>query len=178
MSIAADSSDVRFIVRQSHLNHGPLILAWIFVTGIAIYLTDAFPWSMQPILATDSFTIKLPLFALPSLILLGKMLHSIFNKKLIFTDDYILFLEGLMSWKEKAIRLHYFNIKEIEIDQTLYQKIFGLGDLIITTVATQIETALCMPGVRKSRVIKDFINKKMQEQMQHRDASSSRKNAS
>lgn len=168
MGITTDS-EVRFVARQSILNHGLLLSICIALTVISVYLTYEFSWSMQTIWSSDYFSIKIPLFALVPLVLIARLLHATHDKKIVFTDSYILFLEGLMSWKEKSIRLHYFNIKEIEIDQTIYQRMFGLSDLLITTVATQIEDSLRMPGLRRARVIKDFINERMSQQLQDKD---------
>lgn len=168
MAISTDS-EVRFVVRQSFLNYGFFILVVGAFTLFSIYLTFLYPWSMQTIWSSEFVSLKIPLFALIPLALFAHLLHLVLDKKMVFTDSYILFLEGLMSWKEKSIRAHYFNIKEIEIDQTIYQRIFGLGDLTITTVATQIESALMMPGIRNSRQIKDFINERMVSQLEEKN---------
>lgn len=170
MVITTDS-EVRFASRQSFLNYGGFILTIIAITFVSIYLTYLYPWSMQKIWSSEYFSLKIPFFALLPLALIAHLLHLVLDKKMVFTDSYILFLEGLMSWKEKSIRVHYFNIKEIEIDQTIYQKIFGLGDLSITTVATQIESALLMPGIRNARHIKDFINERIVAQLDEKNSS-------
>lgn len=166
--INSSESEVRFVIRQSFLNHGLMIFLIALSVPLSIYLSVRFPWAMQPLIRSEFVTIKLPFFAIVPLVIVAKLMHSSRDLKMVFTDDYVLFITGLMSWREKSIRLHYFNIKEIGIDETLYQKLFGLGDLIITAVATQIESAIRMPGVRNARMIKDFINQRMDAQIHER----------
>jgi uncharacterized membrane protein YdbT with pleckstrin-like domain len=106
--------------------------------------------------------VKLPLFGIFPLFVGGILAHRVMNEKLIFHPDYLLFREGVLSWRETSSRIEYQWIREISIKQNLLQKILNVGELRVSTVATQIASEVTMPGVRDPRKVKDEIYRRME----------------
>lgn len=148
------------VIVQDYLNQLPLMVLFLLSVYALIRFSPMFPWSVQW-LDLWLFYFPLPLFGIFPLMILAVLTHALFDKRMVLTDEYLNFIEGRVSWKEKTIRVGYEHIREIEIDQTIYQRIVGIGDIGITAIATTLEPTIIMPGIRKPRVLKDTIRERM-----------------
>ena len=108
------------------------------------------------------FTIYLPLFGIFPLVICGVLAHRVLNERLIFHPDYMLFREGVVSWREISSRVEYEWIREVNIKQNLLNKLLGVGEVKVSTVATQFAAVLTMPGVRNPRTVKDEIYRRIE----------------
>jgi len=153
----SDSNINVIIVRHSLLNQIPLILLIILLVALSIYGTFKFPMTLQTLFTVGGFTIYLPLFGIFPLVVCGVLAHRVLNERLIFHPDYMLFREGVVSWRENSSRVEYEWIREVNIKQNLLNKLLGVGEVKVSTVATQIAAVLTMPGVRNPRAVKDEI---------------------
>jgi uncharacterized membrane protein YdbT with pleckstrin-like domain len=79
------------------------------------------------------------------------------NTKLVLTPDYLLLITGVISWKQRSVRLEYNRISEIEIVQTIPQRILGIGDVVVMPAGTGPDAAISMPGVSHPRALKDIL---------------------
>lgn len=150
----------KVVINQDVLNQGPLLFVFFLSIYLLFALSQLYPWSVQTIDLT-AFDLPLPLFGIFPLIIGARLIHTLLDKRVVLTDEYLNFIEGRLSWKEKTIRVGYDHIREIEIDNTLYQKMLGVGDLGITAIATTLEPTIKMPGVRNPRKIKDIIRQRI-----------------
>lgn len=150
------------VVRHSLFNQVPLVLLLILVTALSIYGTYKWSFAFQEIFQLAGISVKLPLFGIFPLFVGGILAHRVMNEKLIFHPDYLLFREGVLSWRETSSRIEYQWIREINIKQNLLQKILNVGELMVSTVATQIASEVTMPGVRDPRRVKDEIYRRME----------------
>lgn len=155
-----DHDQSNIIVRQASLNQLPLIIAFVASIFLTFWAPLHYPVTLQEI-DLGIITFSLPLFGLFPLVIAAALVRSLGNYRLILTPEYIYYAEGIFNWKEKTIRIEYNHIREIEIDQTMFQRIFGMGDLVITVVATSIESSTNMPGIWRPRKIKDLIRSRM-----------------
>ena len=148
----------KIVLTQNFLNQLPMLVALAFSFPAAIWLSIAYPWSVEHLeIPLFNFAFPLPLFAIIPLLLLGALFHALYNVRLILCPEYLIYVEGALNWKEKSIRVEYEHIREIEIDQTIYQRIVNVGDILVTVVATSIESSLIVPGVHDPRAVKDLI---------------------
>ena len=102
----------------------------------------------------------IPLFGIIPLVLGAKLLHDMKDSKLLLYKDYVLYAKGLMSWQEHTVRIRYNHLREIEIDQTILQKLFGIGDIVLISMSSQSEDEVYMRGIPNPRHIKDLIEKR------------------
>lgn len=161
------------VIHEYFLNHIVLLLTLILCVIGGIWATFTFPWSIQPLqigkIGGILFSFPLPLFILPVMVVAAMYLRSIHDIRLVLCPEYLIYVSGVISWKEKTIRVEYSDIREIEIDQTLYQKSINVGDIIILIISTQIDSALQMPGVKNPRLIKDYLRQKIKHTKKHSD---------
>lgn len=157
------------VYKQSHLNHAMLFFGFVAISIFSLWATVNFSWTLQPIgaipIGPNGLNVYLPMFGIFPLILLALLLRSLYDKKLVLCEDYLLYLEGLASWKERSVRIDYRNIREVTIEQTLYQKLFGIGDILVTSLSTHIDSSIRMPGVKRPRDIKNFIMERVKEEI-------------
>ena len=149
------------VVTPALRSHIGILLLLLIVTPIVGYWSANYPEvSIQHIEFGESFSVPIPILAVIPLILLGMLLHATYNTRLVVCPEYLLFVSGIISWREKSIRLDYNRIQEIEIDESIPQKILAIGDIIITPIATGIESQIKIPGVSRPRIVKDLIREK------------------
>lgn len=157
----SDSSVEVIVVRHSILNQIPILLSFIAVTVVCTFLTIRFPSTLQEVVNIGGIDLKLPLFGIFPLVVLGLLIHRISNERLVFHPGYLLFREGIVSWRETSSRIEYQWIREVNIKQNLLQKILNIGELRVCTVATQQTAEVTMPGVRNPRKVKDEIYRRI-----------------
>lgn len=148
-----------------------LVSLFVVTSILACYGTVTWAWSVQMVPLGKYITLPIPLFGLAPLVLFTILLHRRYDRKLILTKEYLLFVEGVVSFKEHSLRVQYRNIREIGIDQTIVQRILGVGDLLVSPLATQLESAIRMPGISNPRAAKDEIYKRVQLDQQAADRS-------
>ncbi len=151
------------IFTQSWLNQFPLLLATAALTALMTYLTFEYPGYSFLHLNSKWGAFDAPILFIVPAVLLMKALYIIYNEKFILTPQYMIHVSGRLNWKERTVRLEYSRIQEIEIDQTILQKIFNLGDVIVLPVAGSSATNIHMHGARSPRMVKDAI-REMQSQ--------------
>lgn len=150
------------IVRHSLFNQVPMILLLLLVTALSIYGTYQYRFAFQEIFTIAGISVKLPLFGIFPLFVGAILAHRVMNEKLVFHPEYLLFREGVLSWREISSRIEYEWIREVNIKQNIFQKILDVGELRVSTVATQIAAEVTMFGVRDPRKVKDEIYRRIE----------------
>lgn len=148
-------------IRHHWANQLPLIIAIVFLSYAAYKISVAFPITVQELLRFSIFgtdiSLKLPFFAIFPVVGVFVLIHRLFNERLVLHPEYLLFREGLLSWRELSSRIEYEHVREINIGQNIFQKLFNIGELRVSTVATQIAAEVTMTGVRRPRRVKDEV---------------------
>jgi hypothetical protein len=142
------------IVYQSWFNQWPFLLLGIMAIAGALWAASVYP-DRAHLRISESF--ELPLIPMIPLALLGKWAWSTMNVKLVLTPEYLILLDGVLSWRQRTVRLEYQKIQEIEVQQTIPQRILGIGDVSLIPVATSKHGQVTMPGVPSPRVLKDIL---------------------
>lgn len=145
------------VFTQSWFNQIPLLIAIALVTAIVIYITVSLPYYAFLPIKFQQAIIQIPVLLLLPIILLLKVFYIIHNERFVLTPEYMIHITGRLNWKERTVRLEYTRIQEIEIDQTLLQKLFNLGDVVILPVAGSSTTNIHMHGTSSPREVKDAI---------------------
>lgn len=145
------------IFTQSWWNQIPILFIFAALELTAIAVTLKFPEStslkvpMGAAYVSISYLPPLPLFVF------GKAAFRVLNERLVVTPSYMIHVTGRLSWQERSVRLEYPHIQEIETVQTIFQRMFGLGDLIITPIGGAAKNGICMEGLANPRAVKDLI---------------------
>ena len=144
------------VFRTSFLNFPALLFTTALTTTIAIYSVINWNWSLQWV-ELYKYWIPVPLFGLPAIAFFVVLIFKTFNEKLILTPNYVLIIEGILSWKQDSVRMEYPSIKEVLIEETIPQRILGLGNIRCLTVVSAENNNSTMIGVRNPRAVKDLI---------------------
>ena len=147
------------IFSQSWWNQLPLVTCALLLAVGMGYLTQKFPAQTIIPISVNSWVIDFSYLALIPLIVLAKAAFKIYNERFVLSPEYMIHITGRISWRERSVRLEYGRIQEIEIDQTILQRILGLGDVIIIPIAGTTQTTIHMHGVSSPRGVKDEIRR-------------------
>ena len=148
------------IFSQSWWNQFPLLCGFIIISILLGYAS--FAMLPQTIISFNfnGIEVIVPLLLIVPFILLLKAAYRIYNRRFVLTPEYMIHITGRISWREHSVRLEYSRIQEIQIDQTILQRVFGLGDVVIMPIAGTAETAVLMHGVSSPRLVKDLIRQR------------------
>ncbi|MBX7144184.1 MAG: PH domain-containing protein [Oligoflexia bacterium] len=164
--LASATKHENLVIYRSALSELVSIVSVIALTILSVYLSVLFPWSVEHV-NVGPLAIPIPLFGLLPLIILFRLLHNLYNYRYILCDEYVLEVRGLWSLAAKSVRINYIHIRGIEIDESLVQRILGLGDVsILGVIGNQGEPCLTMKGLRNPRHVKDLIQDRVNQQIQ------------
>lgn len=156
------------VVNRHYLDELPRIVLLILLYILAIYVSIKVPVTVQYIplgsLFGKQFSIGLPLAGIVPLMLMANIAHSLMNYRYVLTPDYVMEIEGLLDFREKSQRLHYIHIRGMEIEKSVFQKMFNLGDLKLGSPVAQADAEIVLRGIRDPRRFKDIINQRIIEQ--------------
>jgi len=148
------------LIQQSWLNQLPLLLLFLLLEALIIYVriecSDRSAHKL-PETNVDTFISLLPLIPL---FVLGRAAYPIFNERLVLTPQYIIHVVGRISWRVRSVRLEYAHIQEIEIEQTVFQRILDVGDISIVALGGAKVATIHMHGLAHPRGVKDLIRSK------------------
>lgn len=148
------------IFTQSWLNQIGLLFCTCLLGAAAVYLTIEFPsYALIP-LDIGTRTMMIPFIAVLPIIFFSKATFRIYNERFVLTPEYLIHVTGRLTWRERSVRLEYSRIQEIEISESIWQRILGLGDVILIPIAGITNSAMTMKGLRHPRGVKDMIRER------------------
>lgn len=104
-----------------------------------------------------TYFLSLPLFSLLPAFLLGKILIYIYDAKYIIDEGGVEAQIGLVSLSLRQPRLRYEDIRGVEPNQTIVERLLGIGSVLIGSAMTN-DVEIVMEGVGDPRAIQLLIN--------------------
>lgn len=132
---------------------GSKVLGWTVIEGRLFTIGDTI------------YKLHLPLFALAPGFLLGKILIYMYDSKYIIDERGVEAQIGLVSMNLRQPRLRYEDIRGVEPNQTILERIFGIGSVLIGSAMTQ-DVEIVMEGVANPRAIQLLIGAERDKQME------------
>ena len=136
------------------------LIGFFILSIVAIKCSEYFAWS---VIAGQLFTIgdttyylHLPLATLIPGFFLGKVLIYIYDSKYIIDDRGVEAQIGLVSLSLRQPRLRYEDIRGVEPNQTILERVLGIGSVLIGSAMTQ-DVEIVMEGVANPRAIQLLI---------------------
>lgn len=172
-SSASEETEARpspnVVIFRHPLDETPRILLLLLFYAAAIYISIAFPVTVQRIplgvIFGKELSIGLPLAAIVPIVMMGSIVHSLYDVRYVLTPDYVMEIEGLLSFNERSVRLHYIHIRGMEIERNIFQKMFNIGNLKLGSAIAQGDSDVVLRGVFDPRRYKDIINERIMERM-------------
>lgn len=112
------------ILRPSVRAEWPRMAAFLAASVFAIYLT---------VLNPNSFIGIVPMFVFLPLSILAVIMHKRFNSKYTLSKSHVTCVTGLFSWKHSRIRLGYDQLKAIEVEKNVIDRILNTGNIRLST---------------------------------------------
>ena len=143
--------DGNIVIQQSLRNQLPLVVLFFLSILGAGTVNAYYPGESLVLL---SF--------LPALVCAAAATYKVWNSRVVLAPEYLLYIHGILSWQQRSIRLEYARIQEIELRETILQKLLGIGDVIATPISTSMEDMIALNGVRHPRLYKDLIRDRIE----------------
>lgn len=152
------------IIRQSWLNQFGAILVAFVTLVLTSYLSVVY--SEYTTVLTEG-GVSLPVLNLLPIAIFLRSAFVIYNERFVLTPEYLIDVEGRLAWRERSTRVEYHRIQEIKIEETIVQRIFGLGDVTVVPLAGAEGIPICLRGIAHPRIVKDLIraNKRVRDNL-------------
>ncbi len=111
------------------------------------------------------YDLALPWFVLVPGFILGKILITVYNSRYIIDETGVEAQVGLVSFYLRQPRLRYEDIRGVEPEQSLLERILHIGRVLIGS-AMMAEVEIVMEGVPDPRAIQLLINKERDRHLQ------------
>lgn len=103
-----------------------------------------------------TYYLHLPVLTLIPGALLGKILINIYDAKYIIDDRGVEAQIGLVSMNLRQPRLRWEDIRGVEPNQTIWERLLGIGSVLIGSAMTQ-DVEIVMSGVANPRAVQLLI---------------------
>ncbi|MCB0322086.1 MAG: PH domain-containing protein [Bdellovibrionales bacterium] len=108
-------------------------------------------------LGDTTYYLHLPILVLLPGAMLGKILIHIYDAKFIIDERGVEAQIGLVSLNLRQPRLRWEDIRGVEPNQTIWERLLGIGSVLIGSAMTQ-DVEIVMSGVANPRAVQLLIN--------------------
>lgn len=163
VELADENRHVRYYFYPTWRSQIIMLIWFLLLCGGVVWLCRQFP-NFPVVITGKLFVIgdtvwylSLPLPILIPGFVLGKILLYMYNSKFIVDERGVEAQIGLVSLNLRQPRLRYEDIRGIEPQQTLWERILGIGSVLIGSAMTQ-DVEITMAGVPNPRAIQLLIS--------------------
>ncbi len=120
----------RITLHPNVLSHVGLLSSFVLSFFIYIYSSINYPWTVQNVAVFGS-EIPLPLMGIFPILILVVLVVKHFNYRYVISEDHVRTLSGIISLRMLDKRLDMQHIRGVEIERSIFDRLFNLGDLEI-----------------------------------------------
>lgn len=135
-----------------------LLLAILFIATVVVsrYVPALVVAGSLFSFGDTTYFLHLPILTLIPGALLGKILINIYDAKYIIDDRGVEAQIGLVSMNLRQPRLRWEDIRGVEPNQTIWDRLLGIGSVLIGSAMTQ-DVEITMSGVANPRAVQLLI---------------------
>lgn len=159
----------RVVFHRSWRNEIPAIMLLVLSVLFSVYLVLDFP---EIFLQDSNFNFlafgnyswlpsMLGAFLVP-LVVLGFLIHRLFDDRFIITEDSIVAVNGLLSLKLCSSRVHFAHVRGVEVEQGIFQRLVNTGNLMVGSAA-HLGQEVVMKGVGNPTYYREIIAAQVRE---------------
>lgn len=153
------------VLYRHHLQELPIAILVVLLAFAAYPLSVYVPISIQHV-SVLSLRIPIPLFGLMPLVGIAYIFNRLWNCRYEIHDGYVMAEEGRMSFTLSDIRIDYENVRGIEIDRSIYQRVMRLGDLKVgSSMSADVE--LVMHGILHPEQYREIIEDRIRKHFEN-----------
>jgi uncharacterized membrane protein YdbT with pleckstrin-like domain len=116
------------------------LCVFVIMSVLAVTLSNIFPWSIIEgelfKIGETSYRMTLPLFWFMPLITIGSAIFRIYNVRYTITARGIEYEKGIIELRIKLIRVWFEDIRTVQKNQTILERLLDIGSIQIGTAAT------------------------------------------
>jgi uncharacterized membrane protein YdbT with pleckstrin-like domain len=140
-------------VRPSILSQLDKLLLATFIIAIGIPASNFIAQKTERDVLYQTFAV----FMLFGSLIILTILWKSFNQRLCLCSEYVSSYSGLLSTRLRTTRLLYEHVRGVEIEQSLIQRMLGLGDLHVGSDVNKGEGEMLVCGIRNPDKMKDLL---------------------
>ena len=144
---------------RSKLAELPMIALLLIIIILKLYLTAKYNFGLVNYnlsLLGKTYTLSFSLLSILTVFVFLLILRNHYNQKLIVGSNFVICKSGIISINQQDVRLDFENIRGIEIDKSILDRILNLGKLKIGSSSTdQIE--IIFSGLRNPNQVRALI---------------------
>lgn len=148
------------IIRKAWRSELPSLVLFGLSAVAAPVLSAWFPSSIIRgellTIGTTRLLLDLPLYWLLPVAALLRAIFRVYNVAYVICPEFIESREGILSLRQSITRIRYEDIKSIETDQSVLDRILDVGLVEMATAATG-EVEVAMKGVERPKAIQDLV---------------------
>ncbi len=165
------------VIRRAWRSQLKQVLAYLTLCLAAVLLSMHFDWSIiegELISWGDTrLVLKLPLFSLVPLMSLMMLIVPIYDATLTVDSRGIEMRRGILGLRQHIMRVRFEDIRGVEVDQTLLERILNVGTLGIGTAA-QSDVEIYIDGIPAPLELKEMIQSEKDQRLRVRSTSPTR----
>lgn len=123
-------------------------------------------------LGDTTYYLHLPILVLLPGAMLGKILINIYDAKYIIDERGVEAQIGLVSLNLRQPRLRWEDIRGVEPNQTIWERLLGIGSVLVGSAMTQ-DVEIVMSGVANPRAVQLLIGGERDRRLRELQASNS-----
>jgi uncharacterized membrane protein YdbT with pleckstrin-like domain len=136
------------------------MVIFVVLSVVSIFLTHLFPESVieGKLLTLGSRTLMfaLPLFWLLPVCGAGNIIFRIYNVRYVIDSRGIEAKVGILAMNQRITRVRFEDIRSVETEQTMLERILNIGDVEIGTAATG-DIEIIFQGIAAPTEVQDMI---------------------
>lgn len=138
------------------------VCLFLFCSVLSVFLSATFPGSIitGKLFAIGSVTLvlSLPLFWFIPFITILFTIIRIYNVRYVIDSRGIESKTGILSMHQRITRVRYEDIRSIELEQTLLERMMDIGDVEISTAATGA-VEIIFQGIAAPQEVQDMLQR-------------------
>ena len=165
-------SEERVVIRKVWRSELPRVVLIVLLMIIAPVLSRSFPGS---VVTGELFTLfgtkvylSLPLWWLLPAVLLLEAAWRVYNVRYVIDEEGIESWQGILSLRQNITHVRHDDVRSIETDQTVIERILDVGEVLIGTAATG-DVEVVLQGVPSPKKLQNWLIVK-RDKVQKRNA--------
>lgn len=151
MNKKADFPEVS--IRPSMLSNPGKLLLGVAIIAFGIPISEYVALESGKDVILETFSV----FLFVGSLVFMKVIWTVFNQRFCLCHEYFSSYTGLLGTSLRTTRLLYEHVRGVEIQQSLLQRVFGLGDLHVGSDVSKGEGEMVICGIRNPDKLKDLL---------------------
>ena len=155
-------SERALIIPKVWRSEAKILGVFLAVSLISIILSHQFPGSIitgQVIALGDyALELSLPLFWLAPLVVLMLAIARLYDVRYQIDDMGLECRVGILSLHQHIVRIRYEDVRSVELEQTLFDRLLDTGDVYISTAANA-GVEVVFSGVSAPKEVQEMIQR-------------------